>query len=928
VVSVPSGTVTFLFTDLEGSTRLWDEHPELMSAALARHDEMLHSVIRARSGVVFSGMGDGVAASFDRATDAVHAAMDIQAAVTEEPWPEALGPLRVRMGLHTGEAEIRDASYYGGAVNRAARVMAIAWGGQVVCTATTASLLAEDVELCDLGEHRLRDLSRPERVWQLGSSASFPPLRSGSNLPGNLPTQVTEFVGRAAELQSLHEAVESARVVTLTGVGGAGKTRLALQFAAEAQPEFRNGAWLCDLAPLTSPDAVAPAVAAVIGVEPGGDGAWTSAIADALAERQLLLVLDNCEHVLDAVATLVDSLMRSCPNVVVVSTSREGLGVPGERIMPVGSLALPRIDEPLDAARTTDAVNLFVSRARDVRPLEIDDPEILAAVTQICRRLDGIPLALELAAARTQSMSVNEIARHLDDRFGLLTRGARTALARHQTLRAAIDWSFDLLDEAEQRVLMRVSVFAGGFTLDAATAVCEPSSVDTIGILDQLDGLVRRSMIITDEDATRTRYRTLETIRQYAAERLEGSGDTTDTSRAHLDWCATFAREAGEHLRGPEDATWIAAMERELDNTRIALEFAVASGALDAAQALLSAAPVGALWDSRLGASMATLAEEVAPKLRDPDHPVEAALLTLLALGAALRFAGDEAVELAQRACDVARRHDNWMRTGPWLALFLASLIAGRNETAMAAAREALTRATAEADAFAVAEWHAQLGVAHWIAGDVDEAQRLTGLGLSLAEEIGADNLVMRNAFVRGATLLVPGSDPAIAFQHLQRAVRLGERVGGNVLYGGAAWAVLLSKRGTKSSSAAALARELASNLPTPMFMLDGNGMMVFYNDATADVLGKPFAEVGMIGAAEFGGSLDLATLDGQPLRRRDTPAGVAFFQRRPIHQTLRATSYNGHRSAYDATAHPLYGPAGEWEGIVCVFWAHTSAPA
>jgi len=477
-----------------------------------------------------------------------------------------------------------------------------------VCTAATASLLVDELELCDLGEHRLRDLGRPEHVWQLGASTSFPPLRSGSNLPGNLPTQVTEFVGRVSELENVRVAVESARVVTLTGVGGAGKTRLALQFAAEAQPRFRHGAWLCEFAPLTSPDAVGPLVASVMSVEPGADGDWVAAIVETLASRQLLLVLDNCEHVLDAVATLTAEIIRGCPKVVVVATSREGIGVPGERMMAVGSLALPRTGDGPDLARTTDAVSLFVSRARDVRPLAADDDDTIMAIAQVCRRLDGIPLAIELAAARTQSLSVAEIARHLDDRFQLLTRGARTALGRHQTLRAAIDWSFDLLDETEQRVLIRASVFAGGFTLEAAAAVCDPEPRNTLETLDHVDGLVRRSMLIAEEDGTTTRYRMLETIRQYGAERLEAIGHATETSRAHLDWCAAFAYEAGEQLRRPDDAAWVTRMEAELDNLRAALQFAVSLGELDAAQTLLASAPAGALWANRLGASMAALA--------------------------------------------------------------------------------------------------------------------------------------------------------------------------------------------------------------------------------------------------------------------------------------------------------------------------------
>jgi tetratricopeptide (TPR) repeat protein len=311
-------------------------------------------------------------------------------------------------------------------------------------------------------------------------------------------------------------------------------------------------------------------------------------------------------------------------------------------------------------------------------------------------------------------------------------------------------------------------------------------------------------MLIAEEDGTTSRYRMLETIRQYGAERLEAIGHATEASRAHLDWCAAFAVEAGEQLRRPDDAAWVTRMEAELDNLRAALQFAVSLGELDAAQTLLASAPAGALWANGLGASMAALAKEVAPILGEPDHPVSAALLSLLALDASLRFAGDEAVELAERACAVARRHDDWLRTAPWLAWLLSSLIANRNDIIMIAAREALERAIADADAFAVAEWHSELGIAHWIAGDFEEAQRLTEVGLTLAEEIGADNLVMRSAFLRGTSLLAPGSDPDAAFPFLERAARLGARVGGNVLFGVAAWAMLLSTRGSDNLPAAA----------------------------------------------------------------------------------------------------------------------------
>jgi predicted ATPase len=905
-----------LFTDMEGSTRLWENHPELMSAALARHDELVHRLIRADGGSIFSSMGDGVAAAFGSAKDAAHAAMNIQTAIANERWPDPLGPFRVRMGLHTGEAEARGASYYGRSVNRAARVMAIAWGGQVVCTASTASLLVDELELRDLGEHRLRDLSRPEHVWQLGS-ASFPPLRSGSTLPGNLPIQLTDFVGRQTELEAIRSSIESARLVTLTGVGGAGKTRLALQFAAEAQHRFRDGVWFCDLAPLTSSDAVSPLIGDILGVAPA-HGGWTASLVDALARRELLLVLDNCEHVLDAVATLAESLVTNCADVVVLATSREGLDVGGEHLIPVGSLTLPKVGDPPDIARSTDAVSLFISRARDARPLTADD-EIIDAIAGVCRRLDGIPLAIELAAARTRSLSVPEIAHHLDHRFRLLVRGSHAALGRHQTLRATIDWSFDLLSETERHVLARASVFAGGFTLDAAVAVCDREMKSEIDILDHVDSLVRRSMLLAEGDGTLTRYRMLETIREYAVERLEREWDAVETRRAHLEWYGAWAREAGEQVRSANDRSWLIQVERELDNMRIALHLAVAVGNFDAATTLLASLPIGALWDTRLGGSIAALAQEVALAC-EVDHPVHAAVLSLLALDAARRFAGDEAVEAALRAVEVSRRHDNWLRTGPWLALLQASLIAGRTDTLMATAQEALARTIAGDDAFGVAEWHAELGIAHWMTGDTAEAQRLTEIGFRLAETVGAENLIMRNAFLRGVSLLAPGADHPLALRYFDLAVTAGDGVGGNALYGGAAWAVLLANCRRDETSAMALAHELATNLPTPMFIADANGTLVFFNDAAASLLGMPFTTVEPIPLAEWTTAL---TPRGQGTRipPDELPLAVAVRQRRPAHNGMLIRGLDGAHRHITVTAIPLQNQRGEHVGAAAIFW-------
>jgi predicted ATPase/class 3 adenylate cyclase len=898
--------VTFLLTDVERSSARWDERAAEMAAALAQHDAVVREAVAGGGGVVFSTAGDGFAAAFDTAQAAAATAVAMQQGL------EAAGsPLRVRMGLHTGETDEREGDYFGPTLNRAGRLRDIAHGGQVLCSELTSRLLSEGlrpVELVDLGEHRLRDLSRPERVWQIGASESFPPLRSTETLPGNLPTQLTEFFGREAELSGLRDAFVDARLVTLTGVGGAGKSRLALQYAADTQPDFRDGAWSCALAPLTSSDAVGPLLASVVGAGPASDGGWPISIAGALKTKEMLLIFDNCEHVLDAAAELVDAVVSECPNVVVLATSREGLGVGGERIVPVGPLA------------SSPAVSLFLSRARDVRPLREVDDETLVSVEHVCQRLDGIPLAIELAAARTQSLSVREIARLLDDRFSLLTRGARTALSHHQTLEAAIDWSFDLLSEAEQRMLMRASVFAGGFTLDAMATMCAAEGPARMKVLDLVDALVRRSLLTPEDTGLTTRYRMLETIRQYGEERLAIAGDAAEISRAHLAWCTSFAVEVGEQLRGREDASAMARMQGELDNLRSALQYAVANNDFEASKRLLLSAPIGALWDNPLGAAMASLAASIAPDLGQPDHPVTAALLTLLALDHALRFEGDEAVNCAERACEVARSHGDWLRTSPWLAWLLASLVAGRRENVALAADEARAHAQTERDAFAVAEWEAQTGIARWMAGDFDDAQHCTERALELADAIGAANLIMRNAFLRGASLLARSADPTLAFECFQRAVQLGARLGGNVLHGGAAWALLLSPQ-ANDASPAALAREVAEHVPTPMFVLDAVGTLVYFNDAGATLIGKPFSQIGQIGAAQFADVLELATTSGERLRRRDTPAGVAMFQRRPAHQRLMATGYDGVRRTIDTSAYPLLNEFGENDGVLCVFW-------
>jgi predicted ATPase/class 3 adenylate cyclase len=580
MAELPSGTVTFLFTDLEGSTRLWEERPEAMRDALARHDEILCSAITSHGGHVVKMTGDGVHAVFGTAHDALDASADAQRLLAAQPWDET-GPLKVRMGLHTCEVELRDGDYYGSAVNRAARLMSAAHGGQVVVSLATSELVRDaDWELVDLGDHRLADLARSERVFQLvvpDTPSEFPPLRSLDALPGNLPLQLTSFVGREREVKSTLALLDDRRIVTLTGIGGVGKTRLALQVAAEALPQFRHGAWVVELAQVREPAAVDEAVAAVFGLKaPPGEDARRPLL-DSLRGKQLLLVVDNCEHVLAPTSSLVIELAQECPSVIILATSREALGVAGEHVIGVASLAVPPTTDPV-AVMSSESGRLFVERATAVSSdFELTEKNA-DAVMEVVTRLDGIPLAIELAAARVGVLSPSQIAQRLDQRFRLLAGGARGAIERHATLRAAVDWSFDLLDAAEQRLLARLSIFAGGCTLDAAEAVCADDAIAPYDVLDLLSTLVGRSLVVADDsDPAEHRYRLLETIRQYAEEHLDPT-DRDALRERHASYYTEFAEQALGRVRGPQPSEWLTRLELETENLRTTAARAVATG--------------------------------------------------------------------------------------------------------------------------------------------------------------------------------------------------------------------------------------------------------------------------------------------------------------------------------------------------------------
>jgi predicted ATPase len=555
-----------------------------MSVALARHDELIEGLVARHGGHVVRprGEGDSRFAVFARASDSVAAACAVQRALIEEPW--ALSePLRVRMGVHSGEAEQRTGDYYGPAVNHCARLRAIAHGGQVLVSAVTANLVREalprELGLLDLGYHQLRDLEQPEQVWQLlhpHLPSDFPPLKSLSAKRDNLPSQLTSFVGRVETIAELRRSLVSARVLTLTGSAGVGKTRLALAAAEAVLPDYADGVWLVELAAPSDPSLVPATVAAILGVQES-NRPLIEQLVDALRSKAMLLVLDNCEHVVQRCAELSEHLLRGTRDVQILATSRQPLGAEGEVVWHVPGLAVPRPDEVSTAPEPlqTDAVRLFVERARAVAP-EFRPTEHAGAVVDVCRQLDGIPLAIELAAARVKVLTPGQILARLGDRFQLLVSTRRNASHRQRTLRAAVDWSYELLTRSEQTLFSRLSVFAGGFTLDAAEAVCadreQSCQIADQDILDLIGRLVDQSLLEAESTEGAMRFRLLETLRQYADGRLRDIGQHAMLRNRHLNWCLTIGDSVWSEV---DEGRWLARVDHEHDNMRAALVWAL-----------------------------------------------------------------------------------------------------------------------------------------------------------------------------------------------------------------------------------------------------------------------------------------------------------------------------------------------------------------
>jgi predicted ATPase/class 3 adenylate cyclase len=742
--ALPTGTVTFLFTDVEGSTRAWERQPDAVRLALARHDAIIEHVVAQHGGVVVRprGEGDSRFVVFSRASDAVTGACAIQRALFHEPWPTA-EPLRVRLALHTGEADLRDGDYYGSAVNRCARLRGIARGGQLLLSGVTADLVRDalptDTRLRDLGLHRLRDLDTPERVWQLTHpdlQADFPPLDSLDVRHTNLPIQLTSFVGRQRELAEIKRHVAASRLVTLTGVGGAGKTRLAFQVAADLVGEYPDGSWVVELASLQDAALVARAVAAALGIREQPGVALDTVIADVLHARQLLLVLDNCEHLVEVAAQLVDALLRRCPALHILATSREKLGVGGEVVWIVPPLGLPdlAVFPSADKLIESEAVRLFVERCEAIQPEFALTAQNARGVLDVCLGVDGNPLALELAAARVRVLGVEQIAARLTDQLKLLTGGSRTAERRQQTLRAAVEWSYELLSDEERLLFNRTSVFAGGFSLEAVQEICAGDGVDPADTLDLVQQLVDKSLVVTARvaDGGVGRFRVLEILRQYGQEQLRASGAFDSISARHAAFFAGLVEELGADCHGPGRTEYMHRLEQEHDNIRRALQWVVEQQ--DSAVALRFARMEWFWMERDLWSEGRAWAERILGLSIEPED-VKARAELLLLSGEAAWLVGD--MEVAYRQAEQAL---------------------------------ALSRQSADRQLEGAATGF--LGLLLWIKGQLADAWPLIEKALALSQQAG-DRWTQSRMLEQLGIMRLQEHDNVTAKMHIQESVRL-----------------------------------------------------------------------------------------------------------------------------------------------------------
>jgi predicted ATPase/class 3 adenylate cyclase/DNA-binding CsgD family transcriptional regulator len=765
-VALPVGTVTLILADAEGSTRFWESDPDSVAPATNTHDRIVDEAVGRNGGVrpKDQGEGDSFFAAFSRPSDALAAAIEIQQGLRREG-----SPIRLRMAVHTGEVQLRNESnYIGVAINRTARIRATGHGGQLLLSQVTHDLVAdrlpEGVAFEDLGVHRLKDLSRPERIFQVlhpDLAHEFPPLRSLDSLPNNLPVQRTSFIGRTRELAELQSLLDTTRTLTLSGSGGAGKSRLAVQLGAELLDRFEDGVWFVPLASVQEDAGVAQQTATALGLAE----TQVELLPKFIGAKTMLLILDNAEHVLEAAGTLSAQLLDSCPDLRILVTSRAPLAIEGETTYRVPSLTLPEADSrvPIGSLAEYEAVQLFVDRAVKARPNFKLEPQNAETVVRICRRLDGIPLALELAAARIRVLSAQQILEGLSDRFRLLTGSTRALMPRQQTLRASVDWSHDLLDETESKVFRRLAVFPAPFDLDAAESVAASEDLPGLLVLDVLTQLVDKSLVVASESGTTTRYSLLETIREYAMERLNDSEEKEDALERHRDhhlrWIESMDRLMTSEWTDPDTSLteilhtsqWEnaeSALERALDtgDDRTALRFLAAFGgnalagrdwepyferamgmdpepSVDTARMYLAASMLGIVQEKMSWTACADQGLEMLRSLPEDEGGRY--------LPAALYFAGmvafyldrsralpllEEGVEAADRYGDVHHRTLSGYMVG------YTKVMEGEVDEGLAQLREGVGRARRSKNMYLLSVVLFDTGMAHYLSGRVEEA--------------------------------------------------------------------------------------------------------------------------------------------------------------------------------------------------------------
>lgn len=779
----PTGTITFLFTDIEGSTARWEAHGGEMKAAVASHDALLREIFERHEGFVFKTVGDAFCVAFPTAPNALESAIEGQRALAGVDHSAVQG-ISVRMGLHTGHAEERDNDYFGPTVNRVARIMSTGHGGQIIVSSATRSLLQgslpSDTTLIDLGLHRLKDLSEPEHVWQVhaaGLRQDFPALNSLDALPNNLPNLVTSFHGRESDLEELEKLIADNRLVTIAGMGGIGKTRLALQAAADALEHYPDGVWVADLEAIRYPDVASSAVAKALNVGQPQDRSADEAVVLALRRKNLLLIFDNCEHVTADVAKLTDAILRQCPDVHVLATSRQPLEVSGEHIMRLEPLAVPEHGEKLELANvmTYPAIALFVDRASAVnKSFALKDDDDAFTITQICRHLDGLPLAIELAAARMKVLSLRSLSERLSDRFGLLTGGSRTAQPRQRTLTGLIDWSYELLTPQEQSVFSRLSVFAGGFSLDAAEAVSADEDIDGIEVLDLLASLTDKSLVIARTSLRNERYHMLESIRAYAFGKLKEQPDVARAlERRHAEYFVRAAAQADQSFGTKPDADWLAEVEPDIDNFRIALEWSFGPGE-DPALGGAIAGSLQLLWSE--GGLEAEGRQWIDKAIKSIDEQAQPRVAARLWRARAGLSTGKRCYEAAERACALSEGAGE----GRGLAYALYVMAAALQDAGR------LQEAAVMNDR--VYHWFAEFGDKRNMAaclrqqanmlekqGQYDEARRLLEKAMTVFKALDAHSDIAA-VWADLAKLAFRQGDPALALRDVDQAIEFASK--------------------------------------------------------------------------------------------------------------------------------------------------------